>query len=132
MISIRGSARAAGYDLCVASNSVIPSRGKGTVETGLAVSLPPGTYARIAPHSGLAIRNFIDFGAGVLDSDYRGEIKVVLFNHSAEDFVVQVGDWIARLILERIESPLVKKVIALDDTDHGAGGFGSTGTKQFT
>ena len=129
VLPARGSAGAAGYDLCAASNCVIPSRGKGTVETGLAVSLPPGTYARIAPRSGLAIRNFIDVGAGVVDSDYRGEIKVVLFNHSAEDFAVQAGDRIAQLILERIETPQVKKVAALDDTDRGAGGFGSTGTK---
>ena len=63
------------------------------------MSLPPGTYARIAPRSGLAIRNFIDVGAGVVDSDYRGEIKVILFNHSAEDFAVQAGDRIAQLIL---------------------------------
>ena len=80
-------------------------RGKGTMETGLAVALPAGTYARIAPRSGLAIRNFIDVGVGVVDSDYRGEIKVVLFNHSAEDFKVQAGDQIAQLILERIETP---------------------------
>ena len=132
VLPARGSAGAAGYDLCAASNCVIPSRGKGTVETGLAVSLPPGTYARIAPRSGLAIRNFIDVGAGVVDSDYRGELKVVLFNHSAEDFAVQAGDRIAQLILERIETPQVKKVAALDDTDRGAGGFGSTGTKQLT
>ena len=59
------------------------------------MSLPPGTYARIAPCSGLATQNFIDVGAGVVDSDYWGEIKVVLFNHSAEDSAVQVGDWIA-------------------------------------
>ena len=66
---------------------------------------------------------------GVVDSDYRGEIKVILFNHSPEDFVVQAGDQIAQLILKRIKTPQVKKVAALDDTDRGAGGFGSTGTK---
>ena len=65
------------------------------METGLAVALPVGTYACIAPCSGLAIRNFIDVGVGVVDSDYQGEIKVVLFNHSAKDFKVQVGDRIA-------------------------------------
>ena len=64
VVPTRGSARAAGYDLCAASNSIIPSWGKGTVEIGLAVSLPPGTYARIAPRSGLAIRNFVDVGGG--------------------------------------------------------------------
>ena len=62
MLPVRGSAGAAGYDLCAASNCIIPSRVKGTGETGLAVSLPPRTYARIAPRSGLAIRNFIDIG----------------------------------------------------------------------
>ena len=129
VLPARGSAGATGYDLSAASNCIIPSQGKGTVETGLAVSLPPGTYARIAPRSGLAIRNFIDVGARVVDSDYRGEIKVVLFSHSAEDFAVQAGDRIAQLILERLETPQVKKVAALDDTDCGAGGFGSTGTK---
>ena len=95
MLLARGSVGAVGYDLCAASNCVIPSRGKGTIETGLVVSLPPGTYARIAPRLGLAIRNFIDVGAGVVDPDYQSEIKVVLFNHSAKDFVVQAGDRIA-------------------------------------
>ena len=70
------------------------------METGLAIALPVGTCALIAPRSGLAIRNFIDVGAGVVDLDYRGEIKVVLFNHSAEDFKVQSGDRMAQLILE--------------------------------
>ena len=105
MLLVWGSAGAAGYDLYVANSCAIPSQGKGIVETRLAVSLPPGTYARIAPRSGLAIRNFIDIGMGVVDSDYRGEIKVALFNHSAEDFIVQAGDRIAQLILERIETP---------------------------
>ena len=95
VLPARGSARVAGYDLCVASNCIIPSQGKGTMETRLAVSLPPGTYARIAPRSGLAIRNFIDVGAGVVHLDYWGKIKVVLFNHSAEDFAIQAGDRIA-------------------------------------
>ena len=92
VLPVRGSAGAAGYDLCAAGSYVIPSWGKGTVETRLAIALQAGTYARIAPRSGLAICNFIDVGAGVVDSDYRGEIKVVLFNHSAEDFKVQAGD----------------------------------------
>ena len=69
------------------------------------MSLPPGTKARIAPRSGLAIRNFVNVIAGVVVSDYWDEIKVVLFNHSTEDFAVQAGDKIAQLILERIETP---------------------------
>ena len=128
MLPAGGSLGAAGYDFWAASNCVIPSQSKGIVEIGLVVSLPLGTYARIAPRLGLAIRNFIDVGAGVVDSDYRGKIKVALFNHSAEDFTIQVGDLIAQLILERIETPQVKKVAGLDDTDRGVGGFGSTST----
>ena len=77
VLPVWGSAGAAGCDLCAASNCVIPSRGKGTIDTGLAVSLPPGTYAWSARRSGLAIRNFIDVGAGVEDLDYRGKIKVL-------------------------------------------------------
>ena len=93
------------------------------------MSLPPGNYAWIAPRSELATRNFINIGMGVVDLDYWGEIKVVLFNHSIEDFAIQADDWIAQLILERIETPQVKKVAALDDTNCGARGFGGTGTK---
>ena len=132
VLPVRGSSGAAGYDISAASECVIPAHDKGTVDTGLAVSLPPGTYARIAPRSGLAYRHFIDVGAGVVDSDYRGEIKVILFNHSAEDFPVQAGDRIAQLILERIDTPPVRKVAVLEDTDRGSGGFGSTGTHSFS
>ena len=89
VLPARGSAGAAGYDLCAVSNCIIPSRGKGTVDTGLAVSLPLGTYARITPRSGLAIRNLIDVGSEVVDLDYWGKTKVILFNHSAKDFAVQ-------------------------------------------
>ena len=77
-----------GYDISAAYSCVIPSKGKGIVQTGLATSLPSGVYARMAPHSGLAVKKFIDVGAGVIDSDYQGEIGVVLFNHSAVDFPV--------------------------------------------
>ena len=69
---------------------------------------------------------------GVVDLDYWGKTKVVLFNHFSKDFVVHAGDQIAQLILERIETAQVKKVAALDDTNRGVGGFGSTGTKQHT
>ena len=73
------------------------------------MSLPSGTYARIAPRLGLAIRNSIDIGPGGVDLDYCGEIKMVLFNHSPKDFVIQAGDWIAQLIFERIKNPQVRK-----------------------
>ena len=100
------------------------------MHTGLSISFPAGLYAKIAPRSGLALKKFIDVGAGVVDSDYRGEVGVVLFNHGDQDFVVKMGDRIAQLILEKIDTPPVEEVQALDNTVRGAGGFGSTGVKS--
>ena len=76
----RGTEGAAGYDLAASQSVVVPAHGKCLVQTGLAISLPPDCYGRIAPRSGLAIKKFIDVGAGVIDSDYRGELGVILFN----------------------------------------------------
>ena len=97
------------------------------VKTGISVAIPEGCYGRIAPRSGLAVKRFIDVGAGVIDADYRGGIGVVLFNHSGEDFVVKPGDRIAQLLLEKIETPTVKEAEELPDTKRGTDGFGSTG-----
>ncbi|CAD7699265.1 unnamed protein product [Ostreobium quekettii] len=123
----RGSPGAAGYDLSSADDFVVPSRGKALIKTGLAVGIPSGTYGRVAPRSGLAIKNFIDVGAGVIDEDYRGALGVILFNHGDEDFQVKRGDRIAQLILERIITPDVEEVAELEETERGEGGFGSTG-----
>ena len=68
----------------------VPAHGRAIVPTGLSLAAPPGTYARVAPRSGLAVKHFIDTGAGVVDEDYRGEVGVVLFNHGAADFE---GGW---------------------------------------
>lgn len=106
---------------------MIPARGKGIVKTDLSIAIPHGTYARIAPRSGLAVKSFIDTGAGVVDEDYRGAVGVVLFNHSDVEFKVKQGDRIAQLILERIMTPKVIEVESLDETTRGAGGYGSTG-----
>ena len=131
VLPVRGTAGVARYDISAASGCVIPAHKKGSMDTGLAVLLPPGTYARIAPRSGLAYQHFIDVGASVVDSDFWGEIEVILFNHSVEDFPVQAGDRIAQLILERIDTPPVRKVVVLEDTDRGNDGFGSTGMHSF-
>lgn len=127
-IPVRGSDHAAGYDLTAIENVIVRAGGKEVIPTGLAIRCPPGTYARIAPRSGLAIKNHISVGAGVVDADFRGEVKVVLFNHSpTEDFIVKPGDRIAQLILEVIITPPVQEVDELDDTVRGSHGFGSTG-----
>lgn len=82
---------------------------------------------RIAPRSGLASKHFIDTGAGVIDSDYRGQVKVLLFNHSDSDFQVKEGDRVAQLIIERIYTPEIVVVEELEESVRGAAGFGSTG-----
>ena len=105
----------------------VPAHGRAIVPTGLALAAPPGTYARVAPRSGLAVKHFIDTGAGVVDEDYRGEVGVVLFNHGGDAFEVRRGDRVAQLILERIVTPEVEEVDDLDATARGAGGYGSTG-----
>merc|ERR1711920_336453 len=99
-------------------------------KTGLAVAIPWGTYARIAPRSGLAAKRMLHVGAGVVDFDYRGEVGVVLFNHGTEDFEVAAGDRVAQLILEEISMASCHEVDTLAETARGAGGFGSTGVSD--
>ncbi|KAK0673325.1 dUTPase-like protein [Cercophora samala] len=123
----RGSAFAAGYDLYASKDTTIPARGKALVDTDISIAVPANTYGRIAPRSGLAAKHFIDTGAGVIDADYRGPVKVLLFNHSDADFAVKEGDRVAQLIVERIFTPEVVEVQELEESVRGAGGFGSTG-----
>jgi len=123
----RGSAFAAGYDIYAAKETVVPARGKALVDTDISIALPAGTYGRIAPRSGLASKHSIDTGAGVIDADYRGPVKVLLFNFSDADFKIAVHERIAQLIIERIFTPDVLVVDELEETVRGAGGFGSTG-----
>ena len=97
-LPVTGSTGAAGYDLAAAQTAVVPANGKVLVKTGLSISMPTGCYGRIAPRSGLALKKFIDVGAGVVDEDYRRELGVVLFNFRDEDFYINMGDKIAQLI----------------------------------
>lgn len=127
----------------------MPGRGKAMVETDISIAVPEGTCTlrlcwlflgvgvllmcgvsadgRVAPRSGLAAKHSIDTGAGVIDADYRGPVKVILFNFSDVDFAISKGDRIAQLIIERIYNPEVVVVERLPDSVRGAGGFGSTG-----
>ncbi|XP_009365599.1 deoxyuridine 5'-triphosphate nucleotidohydrolase [Pyrus x bretschneideri] len=127
VLPARGSPHSAGYDLSSATETKVPARGKALVPTDLSIAVPEGTYARIAPRSGLAWKHSIDVGAGVIDADYRGPVGVVLFNFSDVDFEIKEGDRIAQLIIEKIITPDVVEVEDLDSTARGAGGFGSTG-----
>lgn len=130
VMPVRGSEFAAGFDLAAAQATIVPAGGKAIVSTGLSIAIPEGTYARIAPRSGLAAKKMLQVGAGVVDYDYRGEVGVVLFNHGTEDFPVAVGDRIAQLILEQVSMAPCIEVETLDSTERGAGGFGSTGVSE--
>ena len=106
---------------------IIPGMGKIIAKTDISIQVPHGTYGRVAPRSGLAAKNHIDIGAGVVDQDYTGNIGVVMFNHAQEDFEVKKGDRIAQFICEKIEYPELEEVASLNSTERGEGGFGSTG-----
>ena len=103
--------------------------GKVLVKTGLSLAMPSRCYGRIAPQSGLALKKFIDVGAGVVDADYRGELGIILFNFNDTDFQINMGDKVDQLIFEKIKTPVLKEVDNLGDTDRGNKGFGSTRVK---
>ncbi|KAG7483039.1 deoxyuridine 5' [Solea senegalensis] len=123
----RGSTKAAGYDLYSAYDYTIAPMDKAIVKTDIQIAVPHGCYGRVAPRSGLAVKHFIDVGAGVVDEDYRGNVGVVLFNFGKETFDVKKGDRVAQLVCERICYPELEEQETLDETQRGAGGFGSTG-----
>lgn len=134
----RGSAQAAGLDLSAdIPNEVTGLRKKrllpgqrAAIDTGIKVAIPEGYYGRVAPRSGLAFKHGIDVLAGVIDSDYRGELKVILLNTGDEDVVIEHGERIAQLIIEKIAIPDIIVVGNEDDlslTGRGENGFGSTG-----
>ena len=123
----RGSPGSAGFDLCSAEEVIVGPGERVCVKTDLQIRVPDGTYGRVAPRSGLALRHGIDVGAGVIDGDFRGNVMVLLFNLGASDFYIECGDRVAQLILEKIcvAEPLERAT--LGDTERGSGGFGSTG-----
>lgn len=121
----------AGMDIRSVADMTVPARGRALVPTGLVVLLPPLYEAQVRPRSGLALK----FGVtvlntpGTIDSGYRGEIGVILANFGDADFIVKKGDKIAQLVIAPVTQPEVCEVSEIDETDRGAGGFGSTGRK---
>ena len=127
LIPGRASPDAAGYDIYADQFGFIIGGGRLTVSTGWAMEMPVGYYAEIRPRSGLAVKHGIDTLAGVIDSDYRGEVKVFLINHSDSTFIIKAGDRIAQLVFRKHEAPNIMIVSELGDSVRGVGGFGSTG-----
>jgi dUTP pyrophosphatase len=117
---------AAGADLRAAEAVTLVPGARAAVATGISVEIPPGHVGLVWPRSGLAVRQGIDTLAGVIDSDYRGEVKVILVNHGAEPVAIAAGDRIAQLLVQPVARVRFTRA-ALAPTGRGAGGFGSTG-----
>jgi dUTP diphosphatase len=126
----RQTAGSAGFDLASAEPDFVLAPGeRRMVSTGLAVEIPPGIEGQVRPRSGLALRHGITMpnAPGTIDSDYRGEVRVILQNLGTEPVTIVRGDRIAQLVFARYETPEIVDATALEQSTRGAGGFGSTG-----
>ena len=120
---------AAGMDVCAAERLTLRPGKRHAVATGFAFAIPDGYEVQVRPRSGLALKHGITClnTPGTIDSDYRGEVKVILANLGDEDFVINTGDRIAQIVVAPVTQGVMVEVEALDDTERGTGGFGSTG-----
>jgi dUTP pyrophosphatase len=120
---------AAGMDVVAAEDVTLPPGSRHAVATGLALAIPSGFEMQVRPRSGLALKHGISVPntPGTIDSDYRGELKVILINHGTEPFAIRRGDRIAQLVLAPVVQASWLEIDQLDPTDRGEGGFGSTG-----
>lgn len=123
------TAGAAGMDVLSAEDLALPPGGRHAVATGFALAIPDGYEVQVRPRSGLALKHGISLPntPGTIDADYRGELKVILINLGTEPFAIRRGDRIAQLVLAPVTLASWDEVGELDETQRGAGGFGSTG-----
>lgn len=123
---------AAGVDLAAAAGGTIPPGGRMLVPTGLFIEIPKGWEGQIRPRSGLAIKHGITMlnSPGTIDSDYRGEICVIMFNSSAEPFSFAEGDRVAQMVFAKVTKAKFEITETLSATERGEGGFGSTGKNE--
>ena len=135
-LPVKASDGAAGYDLFASEAAVVPASvvrdgrieiGHALVGTGIAISLPAGHVGRIGSRSGLSVKHNIEVGAGWIDPDYRGEVKIEMKNFSGQDFIVEAGMRVAQLFILPFASPSLEETDGLQSSARGAGGFGSTG-----
>ena len=122
----RATPYSVGSDLYSAFEYCIPRKGKAVIDTGLHLIIPLGYYGRLAPKSGKAVEHSLDVGAGAVDPDFTGIIHVVLFNFGDEDYLLEQGEAVAQVILEKIAFPIIKEVKTIPATQRGTRGLGST------
>ncbi|WP_066387932.1 dUTP diphosphatase [Helicobacter himalayensis] len=126
------TAQSAGFDLHALESSVLKAGNHALVATGLAFEIEDGYEVQVRPRSGLALKNGISVlnTPGTIDSDYRGEIKIILMNFSNEDFIINAGDRIAQAVVSKVYQAEFEIVEFLSDTRRGSGGFGSSGVTK--
>ncbi|AIZ48616.1 dUTPase [Agrotis segetum nucleopolyhedrovirus B] len=123
----QATAGAAGYDLCTPNDFIVKARDFVVVDTGVAIELPPNMYAQIKSRSGNAVKYQIVAAAGVIDNDYRGTLRVLLFNHGKKSRQFRRGDRIAQFIVRNYHTLPLKECDELSSTERDINGFGSTG-----
>ena len=126
-VPTRGTVMSAGLDLYADENLVVPAGDRALIPTGIALSLDPNTVGLIWPRSGLAVKYGIATGAGVIDADYRGEVKVLLVNHGHSAYLVNRGERIAQILIQPAMKPAMIEMAELPLSERGENGFGSTG-----
>lgn len=127
VLPTRGSSHAAGLDIHSLEDVTLAPRQRALVATGLAAAIPAGFYGRVAPRSGLATKQGLDVLAGVIDADYRGEIRCLLYNAGDEPIFLAAQTKICQLIIEKIITPTAVWADDISETERGSSGFGSTG-----
>lgn len=130
-LPLQARAGDAGMDLFSSEDTIIPARKWALVKTGIQLELPAGTEGQVRPRSGLALKHGITVlnSPGTIDEGYRGEVGVVLMNHSDVDFIVEKHMRIAQLVVQLVPTVNVVEVSALSETERGDQGFGSSGVK---
>lgn len=121
--------RDAGMDFYSVIDITILPNERVACDTGIAMAIPAGYVGLIWDKSGVAFKGGIKTMGGVIDSSYRGEIKIILTNLSDKEYVIRKGDKVAQMLIQKVESPSIEEVEVLDDTERGEGGFGSTGIR---
>jgi len=118
----------AGYDLYALHGAIVQKHCHKLIKTGISMAIPEGYVGLIWPRSGMAYKHGIDVFAGVIDSSYRGDIGVILYNSQYSDYNVEQGDRIAQIVFQKVKDFDLQLVDNLDDTKRGSGGFGSSGS----
>ena len=120
----------AAFDVFALKDKIVPARGRAIISTGFAMEFPAGYVALVWDKSGPPAKFGLTTMAGVVDSSYRGEIKIIMYNTEDQDYTFKAGEKVAQVLIQPVERVTITEVFELSDTARGAGGFGSTGTRK--